>query len=256
MTDIVKSVSIDALLMKRDAAMERLKAANKCLIEAGELLAGTHCSVSYAIRGNRYHDENTLLSSDGFDTQRKRIDAQLWQYLMQESGLRTFMDSRARQEWDKQISECKTPELTRANVEATFKSLYGARGDMFERGVIEVFRGLSWCYKTNMPQKFGKRIVIGFIRSYHGSGQDKLDDLDRFLHVMDGKPEPDHRDSAGCVACSKAREKSTGVVDLPYLSVKWFKNGNAHVTFKRLDLVDQMNRIIAKHYPVALPAPK
>ena len=34
------------------------------------------------------------------------------------------------------------------------------------------------------------------------------------------------------------------------------KNGNAHVTFKRMDLVDTMNRIIAKHYPGALAAPK
>jgi len=28
------------------------------------------------------------------------------------------------------------------------------------------------------------------------------------------------------------------------------------VTFKRLDLVEAMNRIIAKHYPGALPEPK
>lgn len=39
-----------------------------------------------------------------------------------------------------------------------------------------------------------------------------------------------------------------------YLHLRWFKNGNGHITFKRPDLVEQMNLILAKHYPHALPA--
>ncbi|WP_113772939.1 DUF4942 domain-containing protein, partial [Shigella boydii] len=30
--------------------------------------------------------------------------------------------------------------------------------------------------------------------------------------------------------------------------------GSGHITFKRLDLVDKMNDIVAKHYPSALSA--
>jgi len=37
-----------------------------------------------------------------------------------------------------------------------------------------------------------------------------------------------------------------------YFHLRWFKNGNGHLTFKRADLVEQMNRILAKHYPNAL----
>ena len=48
----------------------------------------------------------------------------------------------------------------------------------------------------------------------------------------------------------------TGTAETEYLSIKCFKNTNAHITFKRLDLVEKMNKIIAKHYPGALPAPK
>jgi hypothetical protein len=47
-----------------------------------------------------------------------------------------------------------------------------------------------------------------------------------------------------------------GQVENDYLAIRTFKNGNGHVMFKRPDLVDAMNRIIAKHYPGALPAPK
>jgi len=75
------------------------------------------------------------------------------------------------------------------------------------------------------------------------------------MHVLDDKPEPDHRRGwhGRLSACNRT--------DMPdaaddYLSVKSFRNGNGHVTFKRQDLVDKMNLIIAKHYPGALPAPK
>ena len=37
-----------------------------------------------------------------------------------------------------------------------------------------------------------------------------------------------------------------------YLHVKWSKKGSGHVLFKRPDLVEKMNGILAKHYPHAL----
>lgn len=37
-----------------------------------------------------------------------------------------------------------------------------------------------------------------------------------------------------------------------YFHLRWFKNGNGHLTFSRPDLVEAMNRILAKHYPNAL----
>ncbi|MCC8463084.1 DUF4942 domain-containing protein [Photorhabdus bodei] len=31
--------------------------------------------------------------------------------------------------------------------------------------------------------------------------------------------------------------------------IRYFQKGSGHITFKRLDLVERMNDIIAKHYP-------
>jgi hypothetical protein len=58
---------------------------------------------------------------------------------------------------------------------------------------------------------------------------------------------------AGLMSCYP---RKAGVAENDYVSIRTFMNGNGHVTFKRIDLVDKMNRIIAKHYPGALPAPK
>ncbi|MBI2754664.1 MAG: DUF4942 domain-containing protein, partial [Betaproteobacteria bacterium] len=122
------------------------------------------------------------------------VDAAAWQYLMHESGLRSLMDAKARADWDKSISEGNIPELTDANIRSTFKMLHDARGDIFERGVVACFKSLAWDYKTNLPHKFGKRIVITQVRNSVSGGKwgssgslghvnhgrcDVLDDLSR-----------------------------------------------------------------------------
>lgn len=35
-------------------------------------------------------------------------------------------------------------------------------------------------------------------------------------------------------------------------SIKYFQKGTAHITFKRAELVDKLNDIIAHHYPGTL----
>ncbi|CDG97209.1 hypothetical protein XBP1_2510006 [Xenorhabdus bovienii str. puntauvense] len=73
--------------------------------------------------------------------------------------------------------------------------------DVFERGLINVFKGLSWDYKTNSPCSFGKKIIINNLVTHNRWGfslnwgwrQDQLADLERMLFLLDGKPIPDNR---------------------------------------------------------------
>ena len=74
--------------------------------------------------------------------------------------------------------------------------------------------------------------------------------------MLDGKPEPDSARRgwySRLMACDKTTDPDAAS---DYISVRSFRNGNGHATFKRPDLVDRMNQIIAKHYPGALPAPR
>ena len=194
----------------------------------------------------------------------KRLDARAWDYLMSESGLRSLMDAKARAEWGEKISKLECPALTADNIRATFSALHGARGEIFERGVINCFKGLSWSYKTNRPFAFGKRLVVTYLRSsVTGPGTslgypntrscDALDDLMRVFSVMDGKPEPDHRGGIYHLI-GVSRSTAERDVENDYLKIRSFRNGNGHVTFKRPDLVERMNQILAKHYPNQLPA--
>lgn len=265
--ELVPSVSIEGLLAQRDALLAKVGHAIDTLHEAARITTQSGIGREYRDFGWMIEPEHryrtSLLEDDSLAEISKRVDAAAWNHLMHESGLLTFMDSKAREQWREKIDKCDTPALTRENIGATFAALYEARGDMFERGVIACFRSLSWDYKTNNPVKFGKRIVKYLGQSYLYSGRgDELNDLQRVLCVLDGKPEEDHRNSL-LTRLEVARRPSGGFghlsrgeLDDAYVHVRWFKNGNGHITFKRPDLVERMNGIIAKHYPDALPEPR
>lgn len=280
---LVPSVSIDNLVNQRAAVVERIHQAVALIQEASEIARVAHLGMPRIILSNSYgrntYHERDLAASflhtqrDGSTWEKEAaardevvkmvrlgVDSAAWQYLMHESGMRTFMDATARDKWDQAIRDGDIPELTDGNIRSTFKMLHDSRGDIFERGVIACFKGLSWHYKTNQPQKFGKRIVIAYLTgssSYNKCSQ--LDDLMRVLSILDGKPEPDHRQGISSLLSTVGMTgwpAKPGTAENDYLHIRTFKNHNGHIAFKRPDLVDKMNKIIAKHYPGALPAPK
>jgi hypothetical protein len=263
--DLVSSISIEGLLRKRDCLVDKLRLVVDMLAECqrmtveGNLLTESYRQFDWVIQGSNNTHGNTLLSQDGLKDILKRLDSALWGKLMHDSGLLTFMDSKAKAEFAGQVNDCKTPPLTRENIEASFSTLYANRDDIFDRGVINCFKKLSWCYKTNNPVKFGKRIIKGYLSEKWGSfnynAVNDLEDLQRVFCLVDGKPEEDHRGGLGHrLRGAKTHAKEyQGQHDDTYMSIRWFKNGNGHITFLRLDLVDKLNSIIAKHFPGALP---
>jgi hypothetical protein len=265
--NLVPSVQIDALLAQREQILIHVRQALDLLVTADRLAVdagfGSHWQgLAEQIERTRYSrfgaadrdstDYAANPAPEVGELYAKDLDAGGWDYLLRASGLRTFMDSTAREQWGKTIQEKKAPPFTRDNITATFQSLHAARADMVERGVIEVFRGLSWHYKTNQPVRFGKRLIVSYLRGYRCRSTDQLDDLMRALCLYDGQPEPDHRNGIGAqVRAAESEGKSA--FETAYFSLRWYKNGNGHVTFKCPALIDRLNAIIAKHYPGALP---
>ena len=292
-TELVKSLSIANLVNQRAAVIERLDKAVSLIREAAEIAAAAHLGMPRLVistgfgRGHGSGEravadarvgtrrDGSAWEQEGADrgdvdrTVRLGVDAAAWQYLMHESGLRSLMDAKAREDWDRSISEGNIPELTDANIRSTFAMLHDARADIFERGVVACFKSLAWHYKTNLPQKFGSRIVITYLRGSMSGGKwgagslghvnhgrcDALDDLSRVMSILDGKPDPDHRSGwyRRLNACGKVNDADAAD---EYMSVRSYRNGSGHVRFKRSDLVDRMNLIVAKHFPGCLPAPK
>ncbi len=190
------------------------------------------------------------------------IDRSVWRDLMLKSGMISLMDAQTRDEWHKNLDEGELPEISEDNILATFEQLHQSKGEVFERGVINVFKRLSRDYKSNSPCKFGKKIIVEGLVSYNlwgfsfnwGWRRDQLVDLERMLMLLDGKPLPDHRaDIARRLDDHISQHKSADSYEDALFRIKYFQKGTGHITFKKPVLIDKMNDIVAKHFPAALP---
>lgn len=81
-----------------------------------------------------------------------------------------LMDAQARDQWHKNLEEGDLPAISKANILSTFEQLHLNKMDVFERGIINVFKGLSWDYKTNSPCSFGKKIIINNLVTHNRWG--------------------------------------------------------------------------------------
>ncbi len=193
----------------------------------------------------------------------RNIDRDIWRDLMLKSGMLSLMDAQARDEWHNSLEKEDIPAVSKANILSTFEQLHQTKGEVFERGVINVFRNLSWNYKSNLPCKFGKKIIVESVVKHDrwgfglnwGSQRDRLTDLERMLMLLDGQPIPDNREDVSRRLGDHIHAKrSSDSYEDTMFKIKYFQKGSAHIIFKRPELVDKLNDIIAKHFPSALPS--
>ncbi|MBN5417371.1 DUF4942 domain-containing protein [Serratia marcescens] len=265
-TELICSTSIERIVSGRNAALAQIAVLIRQLDEISALTnrIGGGTAKDWAMRqGHGYDSWLTEKVDTAISAITRNIDRSIWRDLMLKSGMISLMDAQSRDEWYKTLDEGKLPEISEENILATFEQLHHSKGEVFERGVINVFKGLSWDYKTNNPCSFGKKIIINNLVTYNRWGfslnwgwrRDQLIDLERMLFLLDGKPIPDNRGDICTRLMAHIRDNPTkDVYEDEFFSIRYFQKGTAHLTFKRLDLVGKMNDIIAKHYPGMLPA--
>lgn len=262
-TDLILTTSVATMLQKRADLRQNIA-------QAFDLLAAAR-NIEKAITGLSYSTLESFLTSgrgyyfslrtpqESVDRAMKQLDAQFWAALMNQSGIRAFMNARKQSDFDNMVSNANTPPFEMEYIKATFGDLYEKRQDMMEDGVVEMFHRLSWDYRTNNPVKLGRKIIVNYVLDSWGTANsgtaNLLDDLVRILSVYNGDPIPEHRHGMYFQVSSALREHRN-VVDTEYFTMKLYKKGTGHIQFKEvvLPLLDQCNRVIARRYPNALPA--
>lgn len=241
-------VTLDNLLVARETAFRLHKDARRLTDNANEVLDAV----------GKYLMPSSAQFSESEERVLSELDGKLWRRAFDLTGFKQLMDAEAVKDFEDSLRP-KPPEFTEANIRATFIDLHSKTGEMFRRGIVNVFRYLSDDYKTNSAQAFkiGRKVVMGWmvgpsfkrgLQIRYGQPADKLNDIDRIIKTLDGKQfKP--REFEYAINCSL--EKSE-VFDDDYYRVKGFKNGNIHLEFKRADLLDGLNDQIAEHYGKAL----
>lgn len=98
----------------------------------------------------------------------RHIDRKLWQTLMNRSGMLALMDAQARDQWYRSLESKEMPVISEERIYySTFEQLHRDKGEVFERGIISLFKALSWDYKSNRPCRFGKKVIMCNLVSYN-----------------------------------------------------------------------------------------
>ncbi|EJX0634321.1 DUF4942 domain-containing protein [Salmonella enterica] len=264
--ELICSTSIERIVTGRDAALKQIEALIRQLDEISRLTSGIGGDVAdhWAMRQGHSFDCWLVQPVDkAMPVITRNIDRSIWRDLMLKSGMLTLMDAEARSQWAKNLEEGDLPAISEANILSTFEQLHHNKQDVFERGIINVFKGLSWDYKTNNPCCFGKRIIVNGLVKHDKWGyslnwgwrRDQLADLERMLYLLDGKTIPDNRHDVSIRFMDFVRDNPhQQVFEDELFTIRYFQKGSGHIMFKRLDLVDKMNDIVAKHFPGMLPA--
>ena len=264
--ELILSTSIERVVTGRDAALKQIEQLIEQLDAISRLTSeiGGGRAQDWAMKvGHRYDSWMTENTEKALPAITRNIDRSIWRDMMLKSGMMALMDAQARDQWHKNLEEGELPAISVANILTTFEQLHLNKMDVFERGIINVFKGLSWDYKTNSPCSFSKKIIINNLVSHNRWGfslnwgwrRDQLADLERMLFLLDGKPIPDNRGDVTIRLMDHIRDNpSKDIYEDDFFSIRYFQKGTAHITFKRYDLTEKMNDIVAKHYPGMLAA--
>lgn len=265
-TDMICSTSIERIVTGRNSALIQIEQLIQQLDALSSLTSsiGGKTARDWAMRQD-FRCGCWLMENvkTAMSTITRNLDRSIWRDLMQKSGMLALMDAQARKQWDDNLEGDDIPEISEANILNTFEQLHQSKAEVFERGIINVFKGLSWDYKTNSPCFFGKKIIINNLVTHNrwgfsltwGFRRDQLADLERMLFLLDGKAIPDNRADISINLIDHIRDNpGKDVYEDTYFSIRYFQKGTAHLTFKYPELVEKMNDIIAKHYPGMLAA--
>jgi len=272
--DLVRpsDVPVVRICGQRDEAVRKIREAAELIargralaVEASTIADGA-CENAHFALVDRSLDAHFKSLFERFDPAaavevfRRHTDARVWMHLLQRTGLEHLMDASARDDFFKALSDA-VPEV---NEDRVYGTLAAARADSkltFQRGLARTFAELDRRFRSHDAFKLGARIVLTHVFDSFGSFNNwsrtgkMIGDVERVLSVLDGKePAPGAlMEAINMSRGSRAFGARQGVCETPYLRIRTFKNGNAHLWFTRDDLVEKANLMLADYYGEVLP---
>lgn len=257
-TDLATRKTAEELVREWNLAMHELKTGLDAIKRAEQHLKAFDTSGSgwdlHAFR----HDCTSL----DFAAKQKRMKAAAWRYLVDRIELKKLASIARAKEIDKRLHEKPDtlPDITMDNIFGWLEAMAGQGRQFLEEAVVEVYRNLrpgAWNrHKTNSAFKVGRKVILchRVRRCYSGRDRfginyyysDEVRALDNVFHMLDGKALSAYRDGD----LSKAIEAAEGGIgETEFFRFKCFGNGNLHIEFRRMDLVDQLNAIGGRGLP-------
>lgn len=149
------------------------------------------------------------------------------------------------------------PDFTDETVRSTLASLINMRAQFLAERVDGIFRALSGAHVTNVPEGFGRRMIIARILTTFDTADSSrvgyINDLRCVIAKFMGRAEPSYRASDAAVTTARRRRGEWVSLDGGALRLRVYKVGTAHLEVHP-DMAWRLNMVLAHLHPLAIPA--
>ena len=191
----------------------------------------------------------------------QKIKGRIWRRIFNMTQAGELMTAKRRKEFDDAIEKPESlPEITHETITDFVKNLHDSAPEMVMEFIKETFNFLrpgqysANQYKTNkksqyeLKEKIIKQYVMG--ASFGGFAvrydyEKDIQSMDNAFSMVDGKGVSKFPGNA-LTAIRKAKQDGYSETKTEYFNFKWYNNGNLHIRFRRMDLVDRINQIAGK----------
>ena len=189
------------------------------------------------------------------------IKKRTWRCIFERTNVRDCMTTRKLEAFQESLEKPKKlPEITEENIRKFVENIILAAPDLLNDFVRETFQWLlptHWqadklkTLKKNQFEIQQKTIVSNICEvnsedsnlgmNYYDSSKN-LNNMDSAFRLLDGKGIAKYPDDLKTVT-EIAFKAGLRIVETDYFKIKFYGNGNAHIEFKRADLLQKLNQI-------------
>ncbi len=247
-TDIMKHMPARVMIENYQTAREEVQEAFRLLDMAKKRLRssfGTYYDQVFPPNFREYNLEREAKAS------LEIILRNAWKGVFEITEMKNLISSKRKQKLDEQLERGELPELNIQTLSDMIADLGCNVDRYFKEAVQEVFEWLrppGSRYKANSEYEIGKKVIIcdamdtDFSVSFGYHSEQRFNSLDNVFHLLDGTGVSKYPDDA-VTKIKEATREEKWECETDYFHFKWFKNGNMHIYFKRIDLVRELNRI-------------
>jgi len=177
----------------------------------------------------------------------------IWKTLVERLELRRAMSIKAWEQLEEQLKKGEVLPITEANVAAMVKQFQDQLPSMIEAAIDEVFEWLrphNSEYKTNSEFEVPAKVVLSGVVElpFHGPGmrvshwaEQRLTALENVFSALAGLGNTSKRHYSELSDAIKVTPRGE-FGETQFFRFRAFKNRNLHLEFRRLDLLEKLNR--------------
>jgi len=247
-SELIKYQPIHTIVKEYQEAVKEVKQAFELLQSAKKRLT-LHLGEYYdSILPHRFSDNDISRIDNILLYMRKNA----WRSLVEKCQIHNIISDKRSKEMDKELEDGKLPEITIENVQDIMSGFAGNINQLLIETVTETFEFLRPRrseYKTNTEYEIGKKVILNGVIDHNKWGytrlsyyyEQNLKSLDNVFHLLDGKGPIKYPGDLVTQIQTAIQNKKWGC-ETEYFKCKWYHKGTLHIEFKRMDLINQLNK--------------